>query len=461
MSKEEKAENPWAAEQSKRNKIDVNDLKFDDDSTSNVRIMPGKDGAKPFYKYIIHWIPQNGSNKGRPIIHPQNERCIVCDYIAELWDEIHRLKEEENLTDKSPEVKSLLEKISGVKAGKKCDMNVIDRDNQYTKDDKGKKKILIKRMTTVKTLYDAIFALGASERWGDPSDIKKGYDLEIIVKGAGLRREYSAVGSREIVPLTDEEKDAIDNCYDLKALRKTTSMEDITDILDNAKSPYHNILKLNKKKKNDDDDNDNDEKEERKSKSDEEEESNTKKRKNDDDNDEENDTRKSRKRDEDEEKEVKKSKKDDDDNEEERKPRKDEDDDEDDRKETKKRKDEDDDDDDVKEQKKSRKDEDEDDDKDLKKNEKEEKKDDDEDNSENLDDYECKGDFDEDDSNCKTCKAKDDCEEFQPIYKKAKKIGVDVSATRSSDEIRADYKKKKNENQQEEEKPTSKKKIPF
>lgn len=423
-------ENPWAKENAKGNKssyAEVKDLRFEDDSTAKVRILPAKQGELPFHKYVIHWIPQINSKKGRPIIHSQDKRCAVCEYISEIWDEINRLKEEENLTDKSPEIKTLLDKISQVKAGKKCDMNVIDRDNSTFKDESGKTGILIKRMTVGKTVYDKIFSLASSEKWGDPSNAKSGYDIEIEVVGAGMRREYNVNPDRDNSPLTEEETIAIEKAYNLAALRKPTTFKDSYDIIDNAKHPYNEIIEKMKEGSEDE--------EPRKRSS--------RKADEDDDNEEEKSSKSKKvEKDENEEKSSK-SKKDEKEDEEERPVK---------NKKVEKEEE-------KEEEEKSSKNEEE----PIKNKKETTSSENDENNSDNINDYECKGDYADDDKACLTCKAKDDCEEFQPIFVKAKKLGIDVKPERTIEEIKKDYRKKKEEGTATDSKESAPKKrsIPF
>jgi hypothetical protein len=112
--------NPWLDEGQKydqeNRQREVRDLKFQDNKSHTVRIIQKKAGDVPFCGYKQHWIPQNGSTVGKPITHGIDERCGVCDWVSTQWDEIHRLKEEEDMTDKSPEVVAIFEKQSKVSA---------------------------------------------------------------------------------------------------------------------------------------------------------------------------------------------------------------------------------------------------------------------------------------------------------------------------------------------------------
>jgi len=239
-------QNPWLDEGSRydesKPKQTIRDMKFSDNSTHTVRILPSKNPDDfPFHGYKMHWIPQNGSNVGKPVIHGIDERCPICDWLSTQWDEVHRLKEEEDMTDKSPEVKELLSKISPVSAKTRYDMNVIHREDLYVvNEETGEKTMASKRMGVGSTVYKEIF--GFAKKWGSPSNEESGYDLEISTSGSKERREYRTIPDRDASPLTLEEKKLIETCYDLKELRKKTTLDEIIKILGNARTPYHEIL---------------------------------------------------------------------------------------------------------------------------------------------------------------------------------------------------------------------------
>jgi len=246
-------ENPWATEADSREKKtyeEVRQMKFKDDSTHNIRIIPNKDPKKfPFYGYKQHWIPQQNSTKGRPITHGIEEKCAVCEWVSEIWTEVNRLKEEEDMTDKSPEVKELIDKIGEVSGGApRYDMNIFDRDDMEHRLDKDKKDspkvIAPKRMSAPSKIWKTVFDYAKNPKWGNPSDEENGYDLEIKTEGEGKRRAYTVVPDRNISPMTKEEIAAIQYGYDLEALKKASSVKDIVEIISNAKKPYDDILKF-------------------------------------------------------------------------------------------------------------------------------------------------------------------------------------------------------------------------
>lgn len=237
--------NPWLDEGQKydqeNKQKEVRELKFQDNKTHTVRVVQKKEGDIPFCGYKQHWIPQNGSTTGKPITHGIDERCGVCNWVSTQWDEIHRLKEEEDMTDKSPEVVAVFEKQQKVAAKTKYDMNVLHREDLYVINKETGEKILApKRMCAGSTVYKEIF--GYAKKWGSPSNAKSGYDLEIKTTGAKERREYSVIPDRNASPLTEEEIKSLDKCFTLDQYRKTTSISDIKKILENAKSPYNEIL---------------------------------------------------------------------------------------------------------------------------------------------------------------------------------------------------------------------------
>jgi hypothetical protein len=217
-------------------------MKFQDNKTHTVRILPAKIATEPpFCGYKQHWIPQNNSTVGKPITHGIDERCGVCDWVSIQWDEVHRLKEEEDMTDKSPEVEAILNKISKVTAKTRYDMNIIHREDPYqVNEETGEKTLAPKRMGVGGTVYKEIFSF--AKKWGSPSNEKTGYDLEIITQGTKERREYRTIPDRDVSPLTPEEVAILEKCYNLKELRKTTSVADIRKILETAKPPYNEIL---------------------------------------------------------------------------------------------------------------------------------------------------------------------------------------------------------------------------
>lgn len=239
--------NPWLDEgtrydQEERKKQNIRDLKFLDNNSHTVRILPSKTPGKfPFFGYKQHWIPQNASTTGKPITHGIDERCPVCEWLSVQWDEVHRLKEEEDMTDKSPEVVALLQKIGRVSAKTRYDMNVIHREDPYVIDEETKDKVLTpKRMGVGGTVYKEIFSF--AKKWGSPSNDETGYDLEIQTTGAKEKREYRTIPDRDASPLTAEERKAIDKCYILEDLRKTSTLAEMRKFLENAKAPYTEIL---------------------------------------------------------------------------------------------------------------------------------------------------------------------------------------------------------------------------
>lgn len=240
--------NPWLDEgtrydQDERKRQNVRNLKFLDNSSHTVRILPSKKpGDFPFHGYKQHWIPQNGSPTGKPITHGIDERCPVCEWLSIQWDEVHRLKEEEDMTDKSPEVASLLGKIGKVSAKTRYDMNVIHREDLHIVNEETKEKEAApKRMSVGGTVYKEIFSF--AKKWGSPSNEQTGYDLEISTTGEKERREYRTIPDRDASPLTAEEKKLIDKGYDLKDLRTPSITSEIKKVLENAKTPYNEILR--------------------------------------------------------------------------------------------------------------------------------------------------------------------------------------------------------------------------
>ena len=237
--------NPWAKENeqssSKGKKSDINTMKWTP-GDHNIRICPSKSGSGlPFNKYVVHWVPVRTGKNDRAIVHAVDFKCPVCEYVSQIWSEIYRLKEEEELTDKSPEVKKLMAQASKLKGKKTYDMNIIDRDDCV--DEKDKSKIKIKRLVAGPTIWKPIIELGASTKWGNPSSSgKRGYDLTITVDGEGLKREYTVLPDPDRKALTEEEMDALKEYgYDLEKLRPFTDVREMFDIIRNAKAPLDNI----------------------------------------------------------------------------------------------------------------------------------------------------------------------------------------------------------------------------
>lgn len=375
--------NPWLDEGTRyddnKPKKDIRDMKFTDNSSHSVRILPAKKADEyPFFGYKQHWIPQNNSTTGKPITHGIDERCAVCKWISEQWDEIHRLKEEEDMTDKSPEVKALLDKVGKVSAKTRYDMNIFHREDMYVVDEEtGEKKIVPKRMSAGGTVYKEIFNF--AKKWGSPSSEDTGYDLEIKTTGSKEKREYSVIPDRDASPITPQEKKAFELLYDLKNLRKNSTKDEIKKVLENAKAPYNVILDYVA----DGDDNDDDTS---------------------------NDNNSATDSVEDVEKEIeevvaKKTTK----TTEESKAKKEEK---------------------VVEEKKQE----------VEQEGPEETTSSDDDEN-NIEMYECKGDYDEGDKMCSDCPVKNDCEAVHPFYVKAKQLKIDVDPTRLTKEVVEEVKK--------------------
>jgi len=243
-------QNPWLDEgtrydeANRKPKQDIRSLKFQDNATHTVRILPSKKtGEFPFFGYKQHWIPQNGSTIGKPITHGIDDRCACCEYISKIWEEIHRLKEEHDMTDKSPEVVALLEKTSKVGGKVRYDMNVIHREDCTRKDEEtGEQVVYSKRMDVGGTVYKEIF--GYAKKWGSPSNEETGYDIEIVTTGVKEKREYRLMPDRDASPLTAQEKKLIEKVYDLKSLRQFTSSSEIKKILENARSPFNEEISV-------------------------------------------------------------------------------------------------------------------------------------------------------------------------------------------------------------------------
>jgi hypothetical protein len=379
--------NPWLDEgsrydQDEKKKQNVRDLKFQDNSSHNIRVLPSKKpGEFPFFGYKQHWIPQNNTTTGRPVTHGIDERCPVCEWLSVQWDEVHRLKDEEDMTDKSPEVKAILDKISKVSAKTRYDMNVIHREDLYEISEETKEKVAMpKRMSAGATIYKEIFSF--AKKWGSPSNEDTGYDLEIETTGSKDRREYRIIPNRDASPLTSDEKELIGKTYNLKELRRYSTVAEIEKVLENAKTPYNEILQYVEKdvSENTGDDNTVEEvekeidetvrksstskrnkKQEKIQETESEAESNTNEAES-DTNEAESDT-----------------------------------------------------------------------------NEAEETQSDEE---HNIEAYECKGDFDETDSACVDCPVKSKCEEIHPFYVKAKQLKIDVDPHRISKDVIEDVKNK-------------------
>ena len=157
---------------------DIREFRFDNNHEHTLRLIPQKDPKKlPFHGYIIHWVPQQNSKKGRPIVHAIDKRCILCEYVSDLWTEINRLKEEEDCTDKSPNVQKIYALIQGISGKKKYDFNILDRED-LKHEVNGKKVVAPKRFTTPSTVWKPIFEYAKNPKWGSPSDEKNGYDLQ-------------------------------------------------------------------------------------------------------------------------------------------------------------------------------------------------------------------------------------------------------------------------------------------
>lgn len=252
-------DNPWATEaedQGGKKRLDILGMTWKQ-GDHTLRICPSvKPNGLPFVKYIVHWIPIKTSIKNRPIVHDVKYKCPVCEYVSSLWSEVYRLKEEENMTDESPEVKKLIKQINVFRGKKTYDMNVIHRED-YRKDDG---KVKIKRLVAGPTIWKPIIELGNSSKWGNPSSAgNRGYDLTVTVTGEKIKREYTILPDSERKALTEEELQAIkDSAYDLVKLRTFSSIEEMIDVIENAKPPLDtiNLKKLKRQLKEVDGDED-------------------------------------------------------------------------------------------------------------------------------------------------------------------------------------------------------------
>jgi len=251
--------NPWAkeAEEGQKKKSDIIGMTWKP-GDHTIRICPNlieKNGL-PFVKYIVHWIPIKTSIKNRPIIHSVDYKCPVCDFVSLLWSEVYRLKEEENMNDESPEVKKIKKQINIFHGKKTYDMNIIHREDAT--DDKGRVKI--KRLVAGPTIWKPIIELGNSAKWGNPSsEGPRGYDITVTVTGEKIKREYTTLPDSERTALTAEEIEAIKTRgYNLKKLRDFSTVEEMIDVIENAKPPLDTISlkKLKKQLKEDSDSND-------------------------------------------------------------------------------------------------------------------------------------------------------------------------------------------------------------
>jgi len=406
--------NPFEKEAQKhegRNQYaDIRSLKFKDDETRHIRILPKVQGNDfPFYGYEIHWIPQAGRKFGRPIVHPLGKRCAIDEYVSDLWNKINQLKEEEEATDKDPRVKEIYAKIREVSGKKKYDFNIIDLDDPLCEVD-GKKIMAPKRLEATKTIWEPIFNLAKNPKWGDPSHTENGYDIEITVDGSGEFRKYIVQGDRDTRPLNEEELEAMKLAYDLPKLRKPSSTKDFYTIIENAKAPFDKILEYM-----DDDDTDNTPKKKTKKRVKEEVEEEATETVNEETNDEEaaveeeNETAVEEKNEEvkeTEEKEVKEEATNDEssnDNEEEVDPS-------------------------------------------------------------DLNNYTCKGEHDPEDEGCQQCQVEKDCLAFQPIFERANELKIDNGTERTHQEIKKEVeteeKKLAKAEQAKEEKKEEKKEKP-
>jgi len=255
MGAEEHASNPWAKEYEEnapRKRSDILGMVWKQ-GDHTLRILPNPKGGLPFVKYTVHWIPMKTSKNNRPIIHDVKFKCPVCEFVGSLWSEVYRLKEEEDMNDKSPEVQKLIKQIQTFRGKKTYDMNVLHREDYKTDDG----KIKIKRLVAGPTIWKPIIELGNSAKWGNPSAPgDRGYDLTVTVDGEKLKREYTILPDSERKALTEEELEVIKTkAYDLTKLRVLSSPSDMLDIIVDAKPPLDGISlkKLKKLMKGDDD----------------------------------------------------------------------------------------------------------------------------------------------------------------------------------------------------------------
>jgi hypothetical protein len=235
-------DNPWAREAEENTRGSKSDILGMEWKTGEhtIRIAPPiKKAELPFAKYIVHWVPVKTGKKDRPIVHGIDTKCPICKFVYSLYAEIHRLKEEEDLTDEAQEIKKIQKQISKLRGKKTYDMNIIDRGD--FRDENG--KIKIKRLVAGPGIWKPILELGNSDKWGNPSSAgSRGYDLTITVDGEGIKREYTVLPDPERKALTKDELDALEKFgYDLAKLRKFSTVKEILDILENAKHPLDEL----------------------------------------------------------------------------------------------------------------------------------------------------------------------------------------------------------------------------
>lgn len=422
-------DNPWAKEyeeNSTRQKAsNILTMKWTSGEHSIRILPPTKKGELPFVKYIVHWVPVTTGKKDRPIIHGVGTKCPICKFVSSLWSEVYRLKEEDELTEDAPEVKKLLKQISKLRGKKTYDMNILDREDY--RDDKN--KIKVKRLVAGPTIWKPIIELGNSEKWGNPSAPgKRGYDLTVTVDGEGIKREYTLLPDPDRKALTDDELDALASAaYDLAALRKFTTIDDILDILENAKSPLDGLnLKKIKRDLMESEDFVNDEKASKKSSKvsdDDDDDDDVKEPVVDDDNeDEEIETRSSKKENNKEEKAFKDDNEDDDSSDNDNSSDNEED--------------------------SSNDDDNSSDDKDSSDNESDEE-------DVKLEEMDCRGTHDPDDIGCKECSISGECKKLQKEFSiKAEKFNIDIGDM-SGAEIETLIAKKEKEEAEKAEKKTS------
>lgn len=242
--------NPWLSEadrvesgsSSGKKFEDVRDMKFQDNKEYQIRCIPHPDSKQfPFVGYISHWVPQANSKNNRPIVHAIDKRCIICDWISDQWKEINRMKEEDDMTDKSPEVIKIRDKMKPVNGKKRYDMNILDRHDMTVENKETKQKTIApKRMSAPFNVYESIFS--CAKKYGSPSDAITGYDFTITTEGEGERRQYSTLPERENSPLTVEEIESVKRGFDVQRLRKPSTVQEMYSILENAKAPFNDIL---------------------------------------------------------------------------------------------------------------------------------------------------------------------------------------------------------------------------
>ncbi len=111
----------------------------------------------------------------------------------------------------------------GSKPRHRYQLLVIDKSNWSREDGYGSDGPQVKVLETGISVMKQIKTYATDPEYGDPTT----YDIKIKKEGSGKETRYAVVPSPKTIPLTEEEKDAVENSPTLKDLNKMLTESEI------------------------------------------------------------------------------------------------------------------------------------------------------------------------------------------------------------------------------------------